>query len=164
MPMQREIDHRREDLIAAALQAQQRLARALHTTSDAAWLQLDLTITQLKALFVLAEAALPVSRLATALGIGRPAATNLVERLVQLGLALRAEDPLDRRRTLVRLTATGDDLVSRLREGGQARMCAWLGQLDNDDLTALVRGLQALARVAPARCVVPGPELQGAMT
>lgn len=139
----------RQELIAAALQAHHGLSRALQTTSDATWLRLDLTITQLKALFVLAETALPVSRLADRLGIGRPAATNLVERLVQLKLVMRAEDTLDRRRTLVVLTGAGDDLVAQLRQGGHARMCAWLGQLDDADLVALARGLQALARVVP---------------
>jgi DNA-binding MarR family transcriptional regulator len=145
-----------EEMLERALRAQRAIMRALHAAADPAWLALDLTMAQLKALFVLAEdAGLTVGGLANLLGIGKPAASILVERLVQLQLVTRAEDVHDRRRTLVRLTPRGEDLASELRRGGDDRMRALLAQLAAGDLAALVQGLQALAEVtaAPSRQV-----------
>jgi DNA-binding MarR family transcriptional regulator len=139
------------DLIAAALQAQESLTGALRSAADPAWLELDLTMAQLKALVVLADdAGLTVGGLADRLGLGKPAASILVERLVQLELVTRTEDTGYRRRTLVRLTESGAALISRLRQGSQERLRGWLSLLAVDDLAALVQGLQALARIAGA--------------
>jgi DNA-binding MarR family transcriptional regulator len=140
---------RYEEMVEASLRAQREIAQALHAAADPVWLSLDLTMVQLKALFVLAEdAGLTVGGLAGQLGVGKPAASILVERLVQLELVARTEDIEDRRRTLVRLTAQGQALVEQLRQGGADRLRSLLVQLDLADLAALAQGLQALARVA----------------
>src|SRR5438105_10879285 len=138
----------RTQLIDDALQAQKQIMQAMHATAEHTWLHLDLTMGQLKGLFVLADSPMTIGQLAHALGSGKPAASILVERLVQLGLVERAEDPLDRRRTIARVTAQGEELAARLRQGGRDRFRGWLGQLDDDDLAALVRGLRALAAIA----------------
>src|SRR5436305_10823750 len=130
------------------MQAQNLIARAMHTAAEPTWLQLDLTIGQLKGLFTLADSPMTIGQLAEALGSGKPAASILVERLVQLGLVERAEDLLDRRRTIARVTARGEELTARLRQGGRERLRAWLSRLGDDDLAALVQGLRALAAVA----------------
>jgi DNA-binding MarR family transcriptional regulator len=140
------LDRRRA--IDAVLAAQHAVSHGLHAGS--AWLQLDLTISQLKALSLLAEAPLSVGQLGDRLGIGRVAATHLVEHLVGRQLVSRSEDTLDRRRTLVRLTAAGDEVMMVLREGPRQRARNLLDQLDDDDLIALARGMQALARAATA--------------
>jgi DNA-binding MarR family transcriptional regulator len=137
-----------EELIEATLQAQREVARAVHREADPAWLQLDLTMGQLKALFALADDALTVGGLGNILGMGRPAASLLVDRLFQLDLISREEDPRDRRRTRVQLTARGQEVVLQLRQGGQERMRTWLGHLNEPDLAALLQGLRALARAA----------------
>ncbi len=137
-----------EELIEATLQAQREVARAVHREADPAWLQLDLTMGQLKALFALADDGLTVGGLGNILGMGKPAASLLVDRLFQLDLISREEDPRDRRRTRVQLTARGQEVVLQLRQGGQERMRTWLGQLHEPDLAALLQGLGALARVA----------------
>src|SRR5918912_3223383 len=138
----------RDQLIDDALQAQKQIVQAMHAAAEPTWLQLDLTMAQLKGLFALADSPMTIGQLAEALGSGKPAASILVERLVQLGLVERAEDPLDRRRTIARVTARGEELVARLRQGGRERLRTWLSRLDDEDLAALVQGLQALATVA----------------
>ena len=127
----------RDGLIDDALQAQKRIVGAMHMAAGPLWLQLDLTMGQLKGLFTLADSPMTIGQLAEALGSGKPAASILVERLVQLGLVERAEDPLDRRRTIARVTAQGEELAARLRQGGRDRFRGGLGQLDDDDLAAL---------------------------
>ena len=139
----------RDDAVGAAIVAQKRLGRAMHRAYAPEWIHLDLTMGQLKTLMTLASRQpATVSELADTLEVGKPAASTFVDRLVQLGYALRAEDPDDRRRTLVTTTPAGSDLVTRLRQGQGDRMARWLEALPPDELEALIRGLQALAAIA----------------
>src|SRR5438067_13204161 len=138
----------RDQLIDDAMQAQKQIVQAMHAAAEPTWLQLDLTMAQLKGLFALADSPMTIGQLAEVLRSGKPAASILVERLVQLGLVERAEDPLDRRRTIARVTARGEERAARLRQGGRERLRTWLSRLGDDDLAALVQGLQALATAA----------------
>jgi len=71
-----------------------------------------------------------------------------VEKLVRAGLVQRAEDPQDRRQTLVRLTQQGEDLIEHLSQDRLEQVRFWLNQLNEEELTALRVGLEALSRVA----------------
>ena len=88
-----------------------------------------------------------MSTIAQALGIGLPTASHLVEKLVRAGLVQRAEDPNDRRQTLVRLTQQAEDLIEHLNQDRLELLRLWLSQLTEEELTALRVGLQALVRV-----------------
>lgn len=108
------------------------------------WMSIDLTVPQFRTLMVLAEEEpLVIGQIAQRLGIGLSTGGHLVDRLVQAGLAERTEDTEDRRRTLVRLTATGEDLYARLLSGIH-QLPILLQQLDEKDLAALLQGLQAI--------------------
>ena len=112
------------------------------------WMSIDLTVPQLRTLFVLAEGeSLVIGQIAQRLGIGLSTGGHLVDRLVQAGLAERTEDVEDRRRTLVRLTPAGEDLSTRLLSGIQ-QIPILIQQLDESDLSALLQGLQAINRLA----------------
>ena len=138
----------RDQLIDEAIHAQRAVFRAMHASAEPSWLRLDLTMSQVKGLFALANGGpLTIGALGGALGIGRPGASLLVDRLVQLGLVERAEDPADRRRALARLTGRGEELVLGLRQGRRERLRGWLAQLSDADLAALSRGLRAMAAV-----------------
>lgn len=137
--------------IHAALDLQREIGHALGRVQLPEWATLNLSMGQLKALMVLAASdGGNVSALAKTLHVGKPTASILVDDLVQLGYAQRTEDTDDRRRTLVTPTAAGAELASRLRQGGMERMTSWLERLAPDDLTALARGLRALAAIADA--------------
>lgn len=137
-------------LIVAAMAAQRLIFRTLLGETIPAWTQLDLSIGQLKTLMTLAvQQPLTVSALAEQLGLGKSATSILVDRLVHLGYVARTEDPSDRRRVALALTAAGDELVVTLRQGaGENRYVRWLEQMTTDDLAALTRGLEALAAIA----------------
>ena len=95
--------------VEAVLQAQQGVMRTLFESSADEWLGLDFTMAQLKALFALQHSGeIPVGGLAERVRVGLPAASIMVEKLVQLGLVARREDPQDRRRTLIALTPEGE--------------------------------------------------------
>ncbi len=78
-----------------------------------------------------------MSTIAQALGIGLPTASHLVEKLVRAGLVQRAEDPKDRRHTLVHLTQQGEDLIEHLSQDRLELLRLWLSQLTEEELTAL---------------------------
>jgi DNA-binding MarR family transcriptional regulator len=136
--------------VREALEAQWAVTHAMQRVNMPEWIHLELSLGQLKTLMALASlGAMNVSGLAERLEVGKPAASIVVDRLVQLGYAERTEDTQDRRRTLVAPTAKGNELVRRLRQGSGGRMIArWMERMDASDLDALTRGLRALAAAA----------------
>ena len=138
----------RADLIAEAVRAQSIVLRALHEATGPAWLDIDMSMSQLRAIFILMRAgAMPIGELGAALRIGKPAASILVDGLVASRLVARAEDRLDRRRTIASLTTEGIALVAHLRQSQQDKLSQWMEQLSDDDLTTLAQGMNALADV-----------------
>lgn len=131
------------------LAAYQLLVQALHAAGSPGWLDLDISMAQLKVLMAVAYVEhCPVGRVAETLSVGLPTASHLVDKLVVAGLVQRTEDAQDRRRTLVSLTDDGRELVSRLRQGGRERLQRWVSRMLPEDAAALRQGLQALAAVA----------------
>ena len=125
------------------------IARGLHVRGDRAWLQIELTLPQLRCLFVVSDQGpIPIGGVAAQLGIGLPSASALVDRLVEQGFVQRREDPHDRRRSLASATEAGASLGDQLRQGSMQTMLEWLRALRPADLSALVQGLEALVRVA----------------
>jgi len=132
-----------------ALAAQRTIYKALRGLVADDWLSLDLSMGQLKALVtVTARRGMTVSEVADALGIGKPAASMIVDRLTQHGYVTRHEDPDDRRRTVVSPTDAGVELVTQLRQsGGEQAMIRWMRQMTPDDLAAFARGMRALEAI-----------------
>ena len=141
----------RDTLVDRAMDQWSALFHALQAGSGPAWPEVELTLTQLKALFALTrKGRCTVGELARELGIGHAGASILVDRLVRPGLAERSEDPMDRRRTVVQLSTRGEDLVARLRHGRREQLRRCLERLSEHQLTALVEGLSALVAAAGA--------------
>ncbi len=134
-----------DELVGHGLDLYRATARSLHELGSPAWHQVELSVAQLRALFALVDGgSMPIGRVASRLSIGLPAASSLVDRLVEQGLVQRREDRLDRRRTLAEPTEAGEALALRLRQGSREILRTWLEQLERADLEALVRGLEAL--------------------
>jgi DNA-binding MarR family transcriptional regulator len=138
----------RKSLIVEILKARGALFQAVSAATVSAWIDSDLTMAQMKGLRSLAHHnPSTVTGFAGVLKISQPTASQLIDRLVQAGLAERSEDPQDRRRMLVRLSKKGQQLHARFGQS-QRRFRVWLHQMSGDDLEALYRGLGALAHVA----------------
>jgi DNA-binding MarR family transcriptional regulator len=151
-------DPSRDRLIQEIWDALDVVLRTTHARAAPVWRELDLSTAQLKVLYRIAHTQpVTVGKLARWLGVSGPTASHLVDRLVQAGLAERAEDPHDRRRTLVRLTEAGEHLHQRLRDGNRAALNELLTRLSLDELSALHQGMAALARVAEAEQERPVP-------
>jgi MarR family transcriptional regulator, organic hydroperoxide resistance regulator len=137
----------REELEHEVVAQFRALQNTLKATSGTVWMEIDLTIAQLRTLFVLAEEGpLVIGHIAQRLGIGLSTGGHLVDRLVQAGLAERTEDVEDRRRTLARLTPKGEDLYARLLNH-PLQMQSLIQKLNDSDMAALLQGLQALNRL-----------------
>ena len=147
----------RGQIVDETLQALAAIFREAQKGALTQWLSLDLTMAQLKALLVISRSgSLAIGTLAAELGVGLPAASQIVERLVRDGFVERHDDPADRRKVLVHPTTEGRQAVARLREVGRERISEWMCQLGDDDLTALSDGVRALALLAAPSLVVAG--------
>jgi DNA-binding MarR family transcriptional regulator len=116
-----------------------------------AWLKLDLTMAQFKALVAVERSSgIGVCGLGRELSIGGSAASLLVDQLVRRGYVGRKTDPADRRRVLLGTTSRGEKRLRELRQGSREILDEWLAELDQDQLEALARGLDALAQAVSA--------------
>lgn len=139
----------RAQLANAVLQTYLELGDVIRLAALPNWITAELNISQLKAIVLLEQrGALTVSELAALLGAGKPAASILVQQLVEQGFAGRTEDTRDRRRTFVRLTERGKGLLASRREQTRIYLSRWLGKMDEGDMECLRRGLVALVQIA----------------
>jgi DNA-binding MarR family transcriptional regulator len=79
------------------------------------------------------------------LGVTRPTASAIVERLVQRGLVTRTDDPRERRRVILRPTPLGTRLYQRVRQSTQKWMVTALSQVSSERLRQITQGVSLLA-------------------
>jgi DNA-binding MarR family transcriptional regulator len=114
--------------------------------------ELSLTLAQLKAVY-LAAAAGPIHMGALAVRLGTAVSTTseVVERLVQMGLLDRTADPADRRQVLVSATPTALAQLEDISELGRGRMRDLLLRIPTSgDIETVERALRLLADAAGA--------------
>lgn len=114
--------------------------------------ELDLTLAQLKAVYLVATTGpIHMSALAVQLGTALSTTSELVERLVGLGLLERREATTDRRQVLVSATPAAVARLEDLSELGRGRMRELLARLPGvEDLETVQRAIQLLADAAGA--------------
>ena len=109
--------------------------------------EVDVTMAQAKVLYVvLAAGRLRMTELAGRLGIAASSASEIVERLVELGLLDRVADPGDRRQVVITVTPAAVDLLERFRELNQRQLRELLGRLDADELAIVDQSLEIFHR------------------
>jgi DNA-binding MarR family transcriptional regulator len=161
---------RRVDLMARIMDLEPEMLRVLGPAHSRVWVDVDLTMSQLKMMFVLhsamglaGENGLRVSEVARSLGVTLPTVTAVMDKLVERDLVHRAEDRLDRRQHVCRLTQNGQELVHRLMAGRRAFTNTLLEQLDADELEVFLSGMRMLLvaaerlRASPAAATPAGP-------
>lgn len=132
-----------------------RLSEEMFSTSWAGWcgewMDMDLTMRQLKVLFLLFnQPPTRMSGLAAGLGVTLPWCTSLVDRLVKEGMIERREDPLDRRLVLCELSGKARELVSRLWQSGQLQTGALLERLTLEELGVVAHAMTIFQRAVSA--------------
>ncbi len=137
----------RTDLIQRVLDLQADLYRSLRPTRQ--WLEVDLTMPQLKVLFLLyVDGGASMGQLAGSLGVTLSTVTGIIDRLVEHRMVHREEDPHDRRLVVCRLTAEGSTTVERLNQAGRSRLAAVLDHLSPEELARVVEGMEVLVTAA----------------
>ncbi len=116
-----------------------------------AWTDVDLTFTQLRALFFLGRQPLRVSELAKALGMSLASASALSDRLVRQGLVARHPDPTDRRSVFLHVAPPGARVLRRLERAQTARLTSAIRHMTEAERRAFVTTLRAFLRVAPLK-------------
>ena len=86
-----------------------------------------------------------VGQLAEVLGVSPPAATRLVDRLVEHGMVERRHDREDRRVVLVDYVPAMRDVARRLMEVRRRRLTEAMERLSDEEAWMFVRGLRSLA-------------------
>lgn len=137
-----------------------RLMAALGGRVHPAWLDVDLSMPQVKALMVIcAQAPVHGRGLSRTLCVGQPAVSKLVDHLVERGYVRREEDVDDRRVVWLRPTPRGQALRERLTIANRETLLPLLAELDPDEREVvagacdiLIRAAERLAAQRPEPC------------
>lgn len=116
------------------------------------------TVPQFRVLVVLSTAGAPVRNrdLAEALGVHPSTFTRNADRLVAAGWVRRAQNPDNRRETLVSLTAAGRRLVDRVTARRRDEIREILAQLTPSERILVLEAMTAFARAAGEPDVAAG--------
>jgi len=149
----------RLDLVQQVLGLRTELYRSLRPARE--WLEIDLTTSQLKVLFLLYSAdCASMGQLAASLAVTLSTVTGIVDRLVEHQMVMREEDPSDRRLVVCRLTRDGAAIAERLNHAGNSRLAEVLDRLSIAELRCVVDGLQLLTNAVheeTAQGMAPAP-------
>ena len=134
--------------LIAELRQLSNLMRSAHMDSSQPFMDLDLTIPQLKVIFLLDGAEpMSMSPLAQRLGITVSACTHLVDKLVRSGWVDRHHDPDDRRVVRCVLTLTGQGLADRLRQSMPFEREDFVDRMSTTELKVIVEAMKITHRV-----------------
>src|SRR5829696_9367561 len=155
-----EISNNRTDserLVEAGTDLLPVIAKALFSAISNLGNAFGLTPAQVKVLLQLGtRQQMTIGEIATALDCSMPAASELVDRLVDAGHLVRASDPADRRRVLVAATPASQRISVHLCELREAQLRYALDQLEPEERPTFVKSLEALiAGLAHAEDVPP---------
>jgi DNA-binding MarR family transcriptional regulator len=109
----------------------------------------------IQVLIALARGPQSVGRIAEALGVSRPAASQLVDRLVEHGMIERRHDPGDRRVVLVDYAPGMHEVARRIMDVRRRQLNEALDALTEEEAEAFFKGLK---EITAALGRVPGEE------
>lgn len=140
-------DARRNAAKAELIEIWQHIGMSAHVGVSEAWMELELTIAQLKCLFFIDHVG-PTNHksLAAFLGVTPPNVTGIVDRLVEQGLVTRHENEANRRMQIIQLTAKSQDLLNGLKSRRINKMAELMDRLSLEDMQALLQGSRAMHR------------------
>jgi DNA-binding MarR family transcriptional regulator len=124
------------------------LSAKVRSRTPVEWSDLELTMPQVRTLFLLRDGPRRMREVSDHLGRGMPAATSMMGRLVSKGLVERSDDASDRRVVSCRLTALGEDTVERFWKIGHARLQELTDVLSPDELSKVVPAMVVLVEAA----------------
>jgi DNA-binding MarR family transcriptional regulator len=139
----------RDRTIADVIETYEQLMHRLSGAHAPVFAEVDLTMAQAKALYIVFAIGRPrMTDVAARLGVSMPTASGVVDRLVDLGLLARHADPADRRHVILVATARAAQVLEQFRELGVAQLRDLLGLVTDDELEVVRRAIGILDRAA----------------
>ena len=115
-----------------------------------------ITMAQAKVLHVLTGGPIHMTELVARLRVTPSTTSGLVDKLVAQGLAIRADDPNDRRQVIVSVTPAGLELMERFRELNARQLRTLLATIAPGELETVERALQILREATARRRAAAG--------
>ena len=104
-----------------------------------------LSVSQFRALvFLNLSPGAPLCEVADYVGVTRPTASALVDRLVRYGLVDRIHHPRQRRHIMLTLTTKGSQLLQQTREAARSRLASLLADLSPGQVRKIGEGMVLL--------------------
>jgi len=142
---------KQEELIERILQLGEKAFRELIPILPTEWLQLDLTMPQLKVVLLLfMNGPARMSDIASALDVSLATATGVADRLVERDIVVRESQPEDRRVVLCRLSEKGQKMMSGLWQLARDRTRELLELAATSQLQLITEALEALLKAGEA--------------
>ncbi|MCU0506550.1 MAG: MarR family transcriptional regulator [Chloroflexi bacterium] len=139
----------RDARLARIQAAHERLMTLLAATHTAEFLEVGMTMSQAKVLYLVASAGeIHMAELPARLGVSLSTVSGLVDRLVDHDLVDRREDPADRRQVIVRPTAGGLAAMDRFHDLNARQLRELLDRVDPADLPQVERAYAVLVDAA----------------
>ncbi|MCL2679366.1 MAG: MarR family transcriptional regulator [Dehalococcoidia bacterium] len=130
---------------------QRELSDVMRRHSSRRWISLDLGMVQIKCLFHIVEnPGINHKRLAELMGVTPANITGIAGRIIDKGLAQRAESVRDRRVSMLEATDAGRALINSLEQTAMDHASSVLNRLSESELEHLYKGLSAFLRAARA--------------
>jgi DNA-binding MarR family transcriptional regulator len=137
----------RSELLRQVASDVEALLAAISRAHTPALLSVDVTMQQAKTLHLVAlEPGIGVTQVATRLGVSLSTASAHVDRLAELGLLDRHEDPADRRHVDITLSSAGRHFVEDFRDLNLQTFRTLLPELDDAELQGLRIALPGITR------------------
>jgi DNA-binding MarR family transcriptional regulator len=140
------------------------LIREMRCAAMAGLMRQDVSMGQLHVLWLLEHhGPTPMTRLAGLLDVSLPAATGLIDRMAERGLVERTEDPLDRRKVVVRPGPAGRRALEQTEGLRRDRLQRILRRLDDRSLRRAALAVRDIRRAVLAEAASdtsvggPGP-------
>lgn len=109
----------------------------------------DLTLRQLQVLTLIRHTpGITGQDLATLVDVSTPTMSGIVERVVSKDWVVRDHDPADRRRLLLHLTPSAEQMLADLEEPTREAKDLVLGRLADDELADMARLMERMHAVA----------------
>jgi DNA-binding MarR family transcriptional regulator len=141
----------REGLIKEIVELQRHINRDMRANTLEAWMDLNLTVPQVKSLFFIAnQGTTNFTTLAAALKVTPANMTGIIDRLMEQGLVSRQENPQDRRMLMLRVTEKGENTIAGLRDRRAGYTTKILSRLSDAELNAVLHGFALFIKAAEA--------------
>ncbi|HAS04158.1 MAG TPA: MarR family transcriptional regulator [Dehalococcoidia bacterium] len=136
----------KEELIEKVIKSRRHMNRFIREGSVESWINLNLTIPQMKCLsYISQHGKTNLSGLAAGINVTPANVTGIVDRLVAQGFVTRNPDSADRRVIWLGVTEIGESTLSNLREGRSGKMRELLECLSDNELSIVSQSFDILA-------------------